>query len=69
MPASPLLEQLRGRSLEEQFKVLDAASRERALDHQESLKLEQVVRELDRRGGGGKRGAPFGDRRYRDYRR
>lgn len=62
MPASPLLEQLRGRSLEEQFKVLDGASRERALDRQESLKLEQVVRELDRRGKGR---APLGDRRFK----
>ena len=55
MPAKSLLEQIRQRSLEEQFEALNAASKTRALEPRESLKLEQVVREMDRRDGKRKR--------------
>lgn len=47
--AQSLLDKLRGKSLQAQFNALDAASRARALTDLESLTLERVVRELDRR--------------------
>jgi hypothetical protein len=57
----------RRRCLDDEYAELDARSRRQALTHQESVRLEKIIKEIDARNAP-HRTTPRGDRRFRENR-